>query len=51
MQQINYNIFLTVFYIKIKIERKIIISYNIAIIIKFCILSLLKKIYVFTKIK
>jgi len=42
--RINYNNFVTIFYIKIKNGRKIIINYNIGIRIKFCILSLLKKI-------
>jgi len=43
--RINYNNFVTIFYIKIKNGIKIIINYNIGIRIKFCILSLLKNIY------
>jgi len=39
----NYNNFVTIFCIKIKKGRKIIINYNIDIGIKFCILSLLRK--------
>jgi len=49
--RINYNNFVTVFYIKIKIGRKTIINYNIGIRIKFCIISLLKKISVIKKMK
>jgi len=41
--RMNYNNFVTIFYIKIKNGRKIIINYNIGIRIKFCILSMLKK--------
>jgi len=43
IMKINYHNFVTIFYIEIKIGRKIIINYNIGISIKFCILSLLKK--------
>jgi len=50
IMRINYNNFVTIFYIKIKNWRKIIINYNIGIRIKFCILSLLKKLFVITKI-
>jgi len=45
IMRINYNNFVTIFYIKIKNGRKIIINYNIGIRIKFYILSLLKNIY------
>jgi len=50
IKKINYNNFVTIFYIKIKIGRKV-ISYNVDIIIKFCILSLLENIYNIKKIK